>query len=103
MNDERVIEILERRSTIPDDDASWEEIMEAFDLAIKAVDLVTRLNGFKYCTTDVLLREHEMAHFDVYKQGWNDAIQAVINASERPLSEIVEAIKDAEVKGGGRE
>lgn len=75
---------------------------EALDLAIKALDLITRLDGFKYVTTDVLLKENETAHFDVYKQGWNDAIQAVINASDRPLSEIVEAIKEAEVKEGGR-
>lgn len=38
MTNREAIKILERRSTIPDDDISWEEIMEAIDLAIKALE-----------------------------------------------------------------
>ena len=71
---------------------------EAKDLAIKALDLVSRLNGFKYVTTEVFLREYEVAHFDVYKRGWNDAIQAVIDASDMPVTDIIKAIKANEVK-----
>ena len=74
------------------------EMKEALDLAIKALDLVSRLNGFKYVTTEVLLREHEVAHFDIYKRGWNDAIQAVIDASDMPVTDIIKAIKENEVK-----
>lgn len=61
-------------------------------------DLVSRLNGFKYVTTEVFLREHEVAHFDIYKRGWNDAIQAVIDASDMPVTDIIKAIKENEVK-----
>lgn len=39
MTNERAIEILERRTTIPDDDTSWGEIMEAIDLAIEALKM----------------------------------------------------------------
>lgn len=35
-----------------------------------------------------------------YQQGWNDAIQAVIDASDRPLSEIINAIKETEARDG---
>jgi hypothetical protein len=69
-----------------------------FDLAIKALNLVLRLYGFKYVTTEVLLREHEVAHFDIYKRGWNDAIQAVIDASDMPVTDIIKAIKENELK-----
>ena len=72
--------------------------IEALDLAIKALDLLARLEGFKYVTTDVMLKEHEVAHFDVYKRGWNDAIQAVIDASDMPVMDIIKAIKENEVK-----
>ena len=77
---------------------TFQEVNEALDLAIKALDLVSRLNGFKYVTTEVLLREHEVAHFDIYKRGWNDAIQAVIDASDMPITDIIKAIKENEVK-----
>jgi hypothetical protein len=70
---------------------------EAIYLAIKALNLVSRLYGFKYVTTEVLLREHEVAHFDIYKRGWNDAIQAVIDASDMPVTDIIKAIKENEV------
>ena len=70
---------------------------EALDLAIKALNLVSRLYGFKYVTTEVLLREHEVAHFDIYKRGWNDAIQAVIDANDMPVMDIIKAIKKNEV------
>lgn len=71
---------------------------EAINLAIKALNLVSRLYGFKYVTTEVLLREHEVAHFDIYKRGWNDAIQAVIDASDMPVTDIIKAIKENELK-----
>lgn len=71
---------------------------KAINLAIKALDLVSRLYGFKYVTTEVFLREYEVAHFDIYKRGWNDAIQAVIDASDMPVTDIIKAIKDNEVK-----
>lgn len=71
---------------------------KAVDLALKALDLVSRLYGFKYVTTEVFLREHEVAHFDIYKRGWNDAIQAVIDASDMPVTDIIKAIKENEVK-----
>ena len=70
----------------------------AIDVAIKAVDLLIRLEGFKYVTTRVMLKENELAHFDVYKIGWNDAIQAVIDASDMPATDIIKAIKANEVK-----
>ncbi len=38
MTNREAIKILERRSTIPDDDVSWKEIMEAINLAIKALE-----------------------------------------------------------------
>lgn len=69
---------------------------KAINLAIHTLDLLIRLEGFKYVTTDVMLKEHELAHFDVYKTGWNDAIEAVKVASDRPLSEIFNAIKETE-------
>ena len=71
---------------------------EAVNLAIKALDLLVRLEGFKYVTTDVMLKEHELAHFDIYKKGWNDAIQATIDASDMPVTDIIKAIKENEVK-----
>ena len=71
---------------------------EAINLAIKALDLLVRLEGFKYVTTDVMLKEHELAHFDIYKKGWNDAIQAVIDASDMPVTDIIKAIKENEAK-----
>lgn len=37
MKNEDAIRILERRSTIPDADASWNEIMQAIDMAIEAL------------------------------------------------------------------
>lgn len=76
---------------------------EAKDLAIKALDLLVRLEGFKYVTTDVMLKDHELAHFDIYKKGWNDAIEAVKVASNRPLSEIINAIKETEACEGYNE
>lgn len=71
---------------------------EAINLALKALHLVLRLYGFKYVTTEVFLREHEVAHFDIYKRGWNDAIQAVIDASDMPVTDIIKAIKENELK-----
>lgn len=103
MNNKEAIFVLKKELDGIPSDIDKSALEKAVDLAIKALDLITRLNGFKYVTTDVMLREHETAHFDVYKTGWNDAIQAVINASDRPLSEIVDAIREAEVKEGGRE
>jgi hypothetical protein len=38
MTNKRAIEILDRRSTIPGEGVTWEEINEAIDLAIKALD-----------------------------------------------------------------
>lgn len=77
-------------------DTPFSEARQFLSLAIKALDLLIRLEGFKYVTTDVMLKEHELAHFDVYKTGWNDAIEAVKVASDRPLQEIFNAIKETE-------
>ena len=74
------------------------DMNDTFDLAIKALGLLVRLEGFKYVTTDVMLKEHELAHFDIYKKGWNDAIQAAIDASDMPVTDIIKAIKENEVK-----
>jgi hypothetical protein len=79
-------------------DTPFSEARQFLNLAIKALNLVSRLYGFKYVTTEVLLREHEVAHFDIYKRGWNDAIQAVIDASDMPVTDIIKAIKENEVK-----
>lgn len=79
-------------------DIDKSEFEQALNLTIKALDLVSRLNGFKYVTTEVFLREHEVAHFDIYKRGWNDAIQAVIDASNMPVMDIIKAIKENELK-----
>lgn len=38
MTNERVIEILKRLSTIPDDDVSWGEIEKAYAIAINAIE-----------------------------------------------------------------
>lgn len=81
-------------------DTPYSEARQFLSLAIKALDLLARLEGFKYVTTDVMLKEHELAHFDIYKKGWNDAIEAVKVASNRPLSEIINAIKETEVCEG---
>ena len=37
METEKAIEILERRTTIPDEEFSFAEIMQAIDMAIKAL------------------------------------------------------------------
>ena len=37
MTNKEAIRILDRRTTIPGDDVSWEEIDEAIDLAIRAL------------------------------------------------------------------
>lgn len=79
------------------------EMREAINVAIKAVDLLIRLEGFKYVTTSVMLKENELAHFDIYKRGWNDAIEAVKVASNRPLSEIINSIKETEAVDGYKE
>ena len=79
------------------------EMREAINVAIKAVDLLIRLEGFKYVTTSVMLKENELDHFDVYKRGWNDAIEAVKVASDRPLSEIINSIKETEAVEGYKE
>lgn len=75
------------------------DLGESVRLAIKALYLLVRLKGFKYVTTDVMLKEHEVAHFDIYKRGWNDAIQAVIDASDMLVTDIIKAIKENEVEG----
>lgn len=38
MTREEVISILKRKSTIPDDDYCWDEIEEAFEMAIEAIE-----------------------------------------------------------------
>lgn len=95
-NKEAIFVLKEELDGIPSyiDKSAFEK---AINLAIHALDLLIRLEGFKYVTTDVMLKEHELAHFDVYKTGWNDAIEAVKVASDRPLSEIINAIKETEV------
>ena len=95
MNNEEAIAILENLKTQGE---CFFSRRLALDLAIKALNLVSRLNGFKYLTTEVFLREHEVAHFDIYKRGWNDAIQAVIDASDMPVTDIIKAIKENEVQ-----
>lgn len=79
-------------------DTPFSEARQFLNLAIKALYLLVRLEGFKYVTTDVMLKEHELAHFDIYKTGWNDAIQAVIDASDMPVTDIINAIKENEVE-----
>lgn len=37
MTSEKAIKILERRTTIPDNDASWEDINKAIDIAVAAI------------------------------------------------------------------
>lgn len=97
MTNKEAIEILIHIKNTPQ--ITWTNGADvAFDLAIKALNLLSRLYGFKYVTTEVLLREHEVAHFDIYKQGWNDAIQAVIDASDIPVTDIIKAIKENEVE-----
>jgi len=97
MTNKEAIEILTNVKNTPQ--ITWTNGADiAFDLAIKALNLVSRLYGFKYVTTEVLLREHEVAHFDIYKRGWNDAIQAVIDASDMPVTDIIKAIKENELK-----
>lgn len=41
MTTKEAIRILDRRTTIPDNDVSWEEINKAIDLAIKALEANT--------------------------------------------------------------
>ena len=99
MTNKEAIEILDAlRFTEADLRKAFYKVDKAIDMAIKALDLLERLDGFKYVTTEVLLREHEVAHFDIYKRGWNDAIQAVIDASDMPVTDIIKAIKENEVK-----
>lgn len=101
MTDIEAIEILNDFNNVEGSAViSMTSLREANDLAIKALDLLVRLEGFKYVTTDVMLRENELAHFDIYKKGWNDAIEAVKVASDRPLSEIINEIKETEVCEG---
>ena len=96
MTNKEAIEILSNRLNTY---YCTDEDLQALDLAIKALDLVSRLNGFKYVTTEVFLREHEVAHLDIYKRGWNDAIQSVIDVSDTmPPTDIINAIKEREVK-----
>ena len=42
MTKERAIEILERRTTIPDGEYTWEQINQAIDMAISALRPVSR-------------------------------------------------------------
>ena len=42
MTKERAIEILERRTTIPDGEYTWEQINQAIDMAISALRSVSR-------------------------------------------------------------
>lgn len=101
MTNKEAIEVIKSMGLVIDAATSRtrrKSIYEALTLAIKALDLMSRLNGFKYVTTEVLLREHEVAHFDIYKRGWNDAIQAVIDASDMPVTDIIKAIKENELK-----
>lgn len=97
-NKEAIKYLITPVATSTEPSAEYLKQKEAYVLAIKALDLVSRLDGFKYVTTEVLLRENEDAHFDIYKRGWNDAIQATIDASDRPVTDIIKAIKENEVK-----
>ena len=103
---EYLTELRDSRQKVLPNEAPYyeaEKDMDMFNIAIKAIDLLIRLEGFKYVTTDVMLKEHELAHFDVYKTGWNDAIEAVKVASDRPLSEIINSIKETEARNGYEE
>ena len=100
MTEKEAIFVLKKELDGIPSDIDKSALEKAVGLAIKALDLLVKLEGFKYVTTDVMLREHELAHFDVYKTGWNDAIEAVKVASDRPLSEIINAIKETEAREG---
>lgn len=43
MTREEAISILKRKSTIPDDDYCWDEIEEAFEMAIEAVEKIEKI------------------------------------------------------------
>ena len=40
---EEVISILKRKSTIPDDDYCWDEIEEAFNIAIESIEKIEKI------------------------------------------------------------
>ena len=80
MTNREAIKILERRTTIPDDDASWEEIMEALDLAIKALEEVKGLRllidwmiecGFGY---DNIPEEYEKYREEISDMGYTEGL-----------------------------
>ena len=71
MTNEGAIEILDRRTTIHDDNYSWEDINEAIDMAIEALSLKeemenNRILSMKNCG-DCFTRNREyfMKHFNL--------------------------------------
>lgn len=59
MTTEEAISILKRKSTIPDDDYCWDEIEEAFNMAIEALKKVNRIEEilkYKYYLEENKLR-----------------------------------------------
>lgn len=59
MTSEKAIRILDRRTTIPDDDASEEEINEAIDFAIKALHIVERIEKTFEWNSDLMMDHND--------------------------------------------
>ena len=63
MTNERAIEILDRRTTIPGEDATWEEINEAIDIAIDCLKSAAKSFGDGY----------QQGYPEGYDTGYDDA------------------------------
>lgn len=71
MTKERAIEILERRTTIPDGEYTWEQINQAIDMAISALRSVSREQVDKLWRGEWEWFDEEIGTFlDGYEREW---------------------------------
>lgn len=71
MTKERAIEILERRTTIPDGEYTWEQINQAIDMAISALRPVSREQVDKLWRGEWEWFDEEIGTFlDGYEREW---------------------------------
>lgn len=64
MTKDEAISILKRKSTIPDDDYCWDEIEEAFDMAIKSLEQIEKIMKIIKEFKGLTYQERDYGEFD---------------------------------------
>ena len=91
MTREEAINILERRTTIPGEGFTWEQINEAIDMAISALNSSSRLEQMKRCI-EIVETQRDAA----IKELENYMIQDALNGN-RPC-EVCSKVSDKSCK-----